>query len=168
MRGIGLLASAGLAGCMEPNPEIDYASFMTETGGCGDAEFFAMNPEASVIVHFGLGGIASAAAETGEDIEYTWDLPYTNLLAELAFGSDLEGVPCGGNTDEATVDFVYLGASGAVTVFLTPNDDGSVRGVLHVNDVVFVDARTGDGATTNLADPITLTGPVIEAVLTPE
>lgn len=160
MRWLPLL---GLVGCIggPPSGKVDWASYLTETGGCGDAEFYAMTPEHTVLVHVGIGGLAADAIAKGQATEYQFDLPQTNLVAELAFGSDLDLVLCGGDPTAAKVDYVYEATAGSLQTDATPMDDGTVLGELLFQNVVFTDANDAN------SDPITFDGTRIQGTLTP-
>jgi hypothetical protein len=145
-------ALVALAACKPtPSTDIDLDAVLTARDGCDDAVFFAMTPESSVILIAQVPGIASGALAAGGDIEFTWEIPDDqHILVELAFGTSVGELICGGDDSQTGVDYAFLATSGGAHVTAAPAGDGTVDGTLELTDVTLVSENPDDGAAPQL------------------
>lgn len=124
-----------------PSEEVSWPDYLTVDGACGDAEFYARDPDGVILLHGMVLGIAAAALDEGRTVRADWTVPTEYALIEMAFGNNLAQYPCGGDPEAVLLDHLYEAESGRIVVSATPRVDGTVLGEMLFDDVVLVNVE---------------------------
>ncbi|MCB9682800.1 MAG: hypothetical protein H6733_15140 [Alphaproteobacteria bacterium] len=144
---LALLVSTG---CIPSVPE-GFEDELTTVSGCGDATFFGVNDDDTLMLLVRATGLVKDAFDRGADSEYVFDLPDVDLRLSVQVGQDLSTGTCTDviDGDGPITQATWVPQSGTVTIRVRPGAtyDAS-RADMILTDATFVRETSGGSAVT--------------------
>lgn len=121
-----------------------FESELTDFGVCGDALFFAANPDRTLVLGLSIGGLASDVEEQGVDVACEASLPHTIIPLTLRIGTALN-TACEASTPERVELCTWVPTAGTVNLSFTV-DESELVGDAELSDLKLQNAN-GDKVT---------------------